>query len=404
MNKINAKNFLRQNTISANKMFMKIVFCLNALGPAFIILKFLNIFHITYQYSFFVLALSLFGSILIYFLNTKCNNEKIVMYITLTFIATFVAVLAVNSSVGIYISYAMVSFLSCMYMDYKITVRTGIISYFAMLISLYFRSKTAYLIFNDSSSPIQWFIAMSLGFTMEFFFVLIVSRAITKLFRKTIEKLFDKTEELQKVQDKLIFAFADTVESSDSTTGAHIRRTNIYVKLIALKLREMGYYSEELTDELIDLYTQAAPLHDIGKISVPNNILSKPGRFTPEEFEQMKNHVQAGYDLIERNFYELEDAMFVKIAADMAYYHHEKWDGKGYPRGIKGKNIPICGRIMAAADVLDALLSKRQYKEPFSLAKTMEIFKESSGNHFEPCIAEAVISLRNEIEEIIKND
>ena len=118
----------------------------------------------------------------------------------------------------------------------------------------------------------------------------------------------------------------------------------------------------------------------------------------------MKNHVQAGYDLIERNFYELEDAMFVKIAADMAYYHHEKWDGKGYPRGIKGKNIPICGRIMAAADVLDALLSKRQYKEPFSLAKTMEIFKESSGNHFEPCIAEAVINLRNEIEEIIKND
>lgn len=404
MKQTSTNEFLRQNTINANKMFMKISFCLNAVGPIFILLKYLKIFNMTYNYSIFVSIISLICSVTLYLLNKKCKNEKIVMYFSLTFIASFVAILATNSRVGIYISYAMVSFLSCMYMDYKITVKTSIISYFAMLISLFIRSQTAYKIFLDSQSPLHWFRAMALGFTMEFFFVLIVSRAIAKLFRKTIDKLFDKTVELQKVQDKLIFAFADAVEFSDSTTGAHIRRTSIYVKLIALKLREMGYYSQELTDDLIDLYTHAAPLHDIGKISVPNNILSKPGRFTPEEFEQMKNHVQAGFDLIERNFYELEDAMFVKIASDMAYYHHEKWDGNGYPRGIKGENIPICGRIMAAADVLDALLSKRQYKEPFSIDKTMEIFKESSGNHFEPCIVEAVIDLRREIEEIIKDD
>lgn len=404
MKKGGTKDFLRQNTVNANRMFMKISFFLNLLGPVFILMSCLGFFNISHAYSGLVMLLSLATSISLLVLNKRCANERLVMGVSLVLFAAFVSVLAVNSAVGIYISYALVSFLSCIYMDYKVTTRTSIVCYIVMLVSLYFRSQTAYLIFTDSDSQMQWFIAFSAGFTIEFFFVFLITQSIAKLFRSTLEKLFDKTVELQNVQDKLIFAFADTVEFSDSTTGAHIKRTSIYVKLIAMRLREMGYFARELTDELIDLYTRAAPLHDIGKISVPNNILTKPGKFTPDEFEQMKRHVQAGYELIEKEFHGLEDAHFVRVASDMAYYHHEKWNGMGYPRGIKGEDIPVCGRIMAAADVLDALLSKRQYKEPFSLEQTMEIFEESRGSHFEPCIVDAVLSLKDEIAAVIEDD
>lgn len=404
MDKRESKDFLRQNTKNANLMFMRISFCLNMLGPLFALLTCLDVFDIAYSYSVFVTICSVVMSLVLVLLNKYCKNERIAMGFSLGFFAVFVAILAVNSDVGVYISYALVSFLSCIYMDYKVTIRTCVACYLVMLASLFVRSHTAFKVFVDSPSPLHWFIAFGAGFTIEFFFVFLITQSIAKLFRSTLDKLYDKTVELQSVQDKLIFAFADTVEFSDSTTGAHIKRTSVYVKLIALKLREMGYYEHELTDELVDLYTRAAPLHDIGKISVPNNILTKPGRFTDEEFAQMKKHVQAGYELIEKEFHELEDAGFVKVASDMAYYHHEKWDGNGYPRGIKGNDIPVCGRIMAAADVLDALLSKRQYKEPFSLEQTLEIFEESRGSHFEPCIVDAVLSLKDEIAQVIRND
>ncbi|MBO5136906.1 MAG: HD domain-containing protein [Spirochaetaceae bacterium] len=398
------EDFLKQNTKNANEMFVRLSFYLIFLGPIFILLKYLNVFRISYSFSIFVILLSLVIHIVLRLTDKFCNNEKIGKFLSLSLFGIYIAILGTNANVGIYISYAIVAFLSCIYIDYKATILTCLNCYFLMLISLFVRSKTAYVIFSDVDSAIEWFISTSLGFTIEFFFVLMVTQSIARLFRVTIGKIYDKTLRLQQVQDKLIFAFADTVEFADSTTGTHIKRTSKYVKLIALKLREMGFFVNELTDELIDLCIRAAPLHDIGKISVPNNVLSKPGKFTPEEFDQMKQHVQAGYDLIEKEFHELQDPDFVKVASDMAYYHHEKWNGEGYPRGVKGEEIPICGRIMAAADVLDALLSKRQYKEAFSLEKTMEIFKESSGTHFDPCVVDAVLALKDEIAEVANLD
>ena len=140
-------------------------------------------------------------------------------------------------------------------------------------------------------------------------------------------------------------------------------------------------------------------MHDIGKIHIPEGILNKQGKFTSEEFELMKSHPEEGKRLLQV-LPKIDDGRFNEIAKEMAYCHHEKWDGTGYPRGIAGKQIPLCARIMTAADVLDALISQRLYKNPKSIDQAMRVFLDSRGTHFEPCIADAVISLRDTIEKI----
>ena len=202
------------------------------------------------------------------------------------------------------------------------------------------------------------------------------------------------------MQSKVIISFANLVESRDTFTGEHIKRTAIYVELIARELVKQGLYTDVLTEENIQLYVNTAPLHDLGKIRVPDQILCKPSRFTPEEFEKMKIHSLEGYNLIDENLTGVESDEFLEIAKIMALYHHEKWNGTGYPNNVKGTDIPLCARIMAAADVLDALLSKRQYKDAMTVEQAMDIFRESSGSHFEPCIVDAVLACEDSIREV----
>ena len=175
--------------------------------------------------------------------------------------------------------------------------------------------------------------------------------------------------------------------------------TQKYVEAISIELMKLGHYENELTPKDIHLFKNAAFLHDIGKIHVPEGILNKIGKFTNEEFELMKCHTTEGKDLLE--FLPMvNDGRFNEIAKQMAHYHHEKWDGSGYPNKIAGIEIPLCARIMAAADVMDALLSQRLYKEPKTIEEAIEIFENSRGTHFEPCIVDAVISCKDKIAAI----
>ena len=204
--------------------------------------------------------------------------------------------------------------------------------------------------------------------------------------------------ELKENQFYLMEFVAQILGSHDLFTGRHVIHTKTYVGLIALKLRELGYYKDELTDETIKNMKAAAFLHDIGKIHIPEGLLNKNGRFNKTEFELMRCHPEEGAKLID--FLPLVDnGNFNKIAEEMTLCHHEKWDGTGYPYHLKGTEIPLSARIMAAADVLDALLSQRLYKSPMPISDAIETFKQSSETHFEPCIVEAVVALQQEIDE-----
>lgn len=208
-----------------------------------------------------------------------------------------------------------------------------------------------------------------------------------------------KNDESKKTQLEILAFIPKILESHEIFTGHHVAHTVKYVELISKKLKTKGFYSDILNEETIRLYSYAANLHDIGKIHIPDNILNKPGNFTSKEYEMMKNHPAEGKKILEY-LPKIKNGEFNKIAIQMAYYHHEKFDGTGYPNKISGKEIPICARIMTAADVLDALLSWRPYKKRMDIEQVMQIFENEKGTHFEPCIAETVISLKSEIYEI----
>ena len=198
-------------------------------------------------------------------------------------------------------------------------------------------------------------------------------------------------KKVSKLQYNIIITMADIIESRDENTGDHIKRTAKYVELIANKLKEKNQYTDILTEKYIADMIIAAPLHDIGKIHVSDLILNKPGRLTEEEFEIMKSHTTAGSKMLMQAEENLGGSSYLKIAMQMAEYHHEWWNGKGYPNGISGEEIPLCARIMAVADVFDALISKRCYKDAMPLEKAYRIIKEESGTHFDPEIVAAFL-------------
>ena len=164
----------------------------------------------------------------------------------------------------------------------------------------------------------------------------------------------------------------------------------------------LNIYTDILTDDYISLITKAAPMHDIGKIVVPDNILKKPGKLTPEEFEQIKRHTVEGGRIVEEVIGDHDDKEYLQIAKEIATCHHERWDGKGYPEGLKEDEIPLSARIMAIADVFDALVSPRCYKEPFPIETAMDIIKKEAGSHFDPLLAELFLSMQDDAMAIME--
>lgn len=194
-----------------------------------------------------------------------------------------------------------------------------------------------------------------------------------------------RTRLLNLTQDVTIEIVGNLAEYRDQETGGHIKRTKNYVRCLALEIRKRRLFPDyPMDDRYLDLLTKSAPLHDIGKVAVPDSILMKPGRLTPEECEEMKRHVTYGRDIIARSETSLGEESFLGLAREIAYSHHEKWDGSGYPEGRVNSHIPLPGRMMAIADVYDALISKRVYKPPFPHEKAFRIILEGKGVHFDP--------------------
>lgn len=206
--------------------------------------------------------------------------------------------------------------------------------------------------------------------------------------------------EISRYHNEMVMSFATLVENKDGSTGGHIKRTTAYVKLLAEELRERGYYKEILTKDYIRNLCQAAPMHDIGKIAVPDVILQKPEKLTKEEFEIIKKHTTDGGRIIDETFGHLGNEEYTRMAYQVARFHHEKWNGKGYPEGLKESEIPLCARIMAVADVFDAISEKRCYRDAMPLEQCFEIIREGSGRDFEPVIAEVFLDSKDKVEKI----
>ena len=198
------------------------------------------------------------------------------------------------------------------------------------------------------------------------------------------------------MQSQMISGLANIIENRDLETGEHITRTSSYVKKIALLCKKEDVYTDELTDEYIHLIYTLAPMHDIGKIMVSDAILRKPGKLTKEEFEEMKKHSEVGGNIVKEVLNGVTDENHIKVGYNIAKYHHERWDGKGYPEGLCGEAIPLSARIMAVADVFDALISKRCYKEAMPYEEAFKIIEEESGTHFDPNLVKVFLKYKEE--------
>jgi len=229
--------------------------------------------------------------------------------------------------------------------------------------------------------------------------------SVRKMSEDTVAYIEDaqkKNEQIAKLQNGLILVLADLVESRDKCTGNHVRNTAAYAKLIMEKMRETGKHTDELTDSYLYEVENGAPLHDVGKIQIPDALLNKPGKLTDAEFAEMKCHTLRGTEIIDRAIGMVSDDStdYLKEARNLTLYHHERWDGKGYPKGLKGEEIPLSARIMAVADVFDALVARRSYKDGFPFDTAVDIIRKESGTHFDPEVVDAFLLCQDEAREI----
>ncbi|MDO4507191.1 MAG: HD-GYP domain-containing protein [Spirochaetales bacterium] len=354
----------------------------------------------SYKFSLITWALIIFFSITMFLFCRLKINRTITMYTGLFGVVTIISFMGTNSAIGVNISYAIATLFSCMYLSKRYTIISSTAGYIGMVFSLFMKSQGMYLLDMTTDEPMDYFIPHLAGFTIEYVILILACTSITGILRQTVLELQERTERIRIMQSKELQTFANIVECRDKFTGEHIERTSRYVELISKELAKMDKYKSILTRDVINTIIEAAPLHDIGKIQIPDNILKKPGRLTEDEYTVMKTHSEIGYNMIGSYLNDIVDDELLMYSEMMALYHHERYDGTGYPRGIEGEAIPLCARIMSVADVLDALLSKRHYKESFSLEKAMSIITEESGKMFDPDVVDCLIKVLPEVRHL----
>lgn len=262
---------------------------------------------------------------------------------------------------------------------------------------------------SDSESE---FDGLNLGavdyITKPFSFPLLLKRVELHLqlqrYSQHLEKMVEeKTKVISELQYSIVHVMSDMVERRDGSTGTHLMRTQQYLKVLLSEVKKQNLYSQELCMMDEDLFIHASQLHDIGKISIPDKILLKPGRLSEEEFDVMKTHATLGEEAIRSAMASVQEIYFLKIAAAFAGSHHERWDGTGYPHALRGQMIPLEGRLMAIVDVYDALISERPYKRAFSHEMAKQIIMEGCGTHFDPLLVAAFDKVSDVFERVAQD-
>ena len=214
-----------------------------------------------------------------------------------------------------------------------------------------------------------------------------------------------KNEQINDIQNAVIVGMANLIEERDNSTGYHVKNTQEYVRMLCEEIRRNGLHTDILTDTYITMLTKAAPLHDVGKIKITDLILQKPGKLSEEEYKIIQNHTRYGADIIDVILGGVEDADYLEIARDVALYHHERWDGNGYPEGLRGDEIPLGARIMAIADVFDALYADRVYRRGIRPIETvLSIIEEASGTQFDPEITKVFLGMKDELKAYVEKE
>ena len=400
INYIPITNEIKSNLIVYRFMLLAafLVFPLLLLG------KYFGYYSGTSYKRFFALFVIFLFSYLVSYIVIKFYSDKpAAKYILLITFQVFVTMLSFDHGLEIYITYVIVPLISLLYLKPKFSKQIALISYVCMIISIIYRSHVENPYYYQLISTKQWALAYTTGLSIEYALNIILVNIISKHWLSFVADAKNQNKNIITIQNQVINAFANLIESKDITTGKHVKRASEYVGVICHSLQNLGYYTEELDPHTIELMVAAAPLHDLGKISISDSILHKTGRLTRREHGILQNHPIEGMRLITENMSLIEDLEYIDIARFMALFHHEHWDGTGYPFRLIGEEIPLVARIMTAADILDALLSERPYKRAYSLEESFSFISTLSGNCLEPAIVEAILAAKDEIAKICES-
>lgn len=392
---------LKENEQQANKTVAKVMITTFLIFTVIYLLNVCNVFVINHAvmntaYSFSSILL-LLPAVLTYVLKIEKSYVK---YLNVISAALFVMLLSVTLTYHVVVIYVYPIAIASLYFSRLLNIIATALTVVGVSIgqiAAFYMDTVQDDNFTVLEDTILWGIiprAMVLT-AVAVIFTMLCSRTVALLGRLT-----KTADELSLYHKEMVMGFATLVENKDGSTGGHIKRTTQYVKLLAEELKDRGYYGDILTEDYVKNLCMAAPMHDIGKISVPDVILQKPGRLTSEEYEIIKLHSEKGGEIIRETFGHLENKQYTQMAYEVARFHHEKWNGKGYPDGLERKEIPLCARIMAIADVFDALSEKRCYKDALPMNKCFEIIQEGSGQDFEPMLVEVFLDIRDKVVQI----
>ena len=396
-------SILMDNEKQANRIVAKVM------GTTFVIFTLIYLLNVwgVFEIRAWVMNTAYFGSCVILLFPTLFTfilkvEKPYVKYINVIGAALFVTLLSVTLTYHVVVIYVYPIAIASLYFSKKLNILATVLTVIGVSVgqlAAFYLDTLQDDNFTVLFDTLLWGIvprAMVLT-AMAIIFTMLCGRTVALLTRLT------KTAEgLAIYHEEMVMGFATLVENKDGSTGGHIKRTTEYVKLLAEELRKRGHYKETLTKAYIKNLCMAAPMHDIGKIAVPDVILQKPGRLTEEEFTQIKLHAENGGRIIQETFGHLQNEEYTKIAYEVARFHHEKWNGRGYPEGLKRKGIPLSARIMAVADVFDAISEKRCYRDAMSMDQCFDIILEGSGQDFDPIIAEVFLDCRKQVEKIHK--
>ncbi|WPD24139.1 MAG: CHASE2 domain-containing protein [Candidatus Electrothrix scaldis] len=293
-------------------------------------------------------------------------------------------------STGMELAIIFFTGLAAAFLFFQCGIKGALLTFIFCGTGLFYGSKFLFSSYGIFLSPLYPALLILLNFSFIYPIKLYSSERSTR----------KKKEEIARMQEAILEIITALTEARDQETGGHIRRTQGYIRLMAEELRKNKKYSNILNNEEIDVLCKVAPLHDVGKIAVPDNILLKPGHLNAKEFEEIKKHTYYGKEIIEAALERVGSNYFLEKALEIVYTHQEKWDGSGYPQGLSGENIPLSGRLMAIADVYDALTSKRPYKVPVEHKKAVDIMVADSGTHFDPELIEAFLNIHDRFYDI----
>lgn len=398
---IGVADYFKQNEVRLNIFASKSFSIVCVLPYIILALVLLGIFNFSLALSILGVVYSSSLALLFFILSKKRAYASSFKYLLCLGIQTVILIYSGDCDMDVTVFYMIAPITALLYFNPKLEVITCICSIISMFIGIIIQAPvTVEELFHDVT-PFMFVITTGGAHFVEMVVASAIFVTITILSRSLLNTVNMRNDEIKSIQNNLVFSFADMIESRDGTTGEHVKRTSKIVELIIEKIsKDPDLYQEAFKDRELQLIAMSAPLHDIGKMKVPDAILSKPGKLTDEEFNIIKTHPLEGAKIIDKTMTNLEDPFYVGIARDMALYHHEKWNGKGYPKGLCGEEIPVSARIMAVADVFDALCSKRSYKDAFSMDDAYKIMNDSKGTHFEPALVDIINLLRPEMEEI----